>query len=248
MQELGNPPTLNLDVFDTSGPPHTADKAHPYLKHDLKEAKVVSVEVWIEALFALSPDSLVLWLREIRELGVFQDELIQQSLSEYSTALREEARFAPFVTCCNRIVEMARGKLTALADTDAADPIVFANCSKKPVQIIEQHGTRLGEVIKPDVVALRRSKALEIPRAQGVLRWVDILMAIELKYKDRIARMLHEERLRRGVEPNGKDDDLSPVSICSQMFSLATRILTYLIASSMQMTLRIRSMPQISIP
>ena len=192
------PPGIEMEFYDSDKISHTVETVHPYLKGDLKDAKAVSVTSWIHAISGRSPEQFDEWTRCIRDMRMFYDDIVQQSLIRFSIATSEKRRYHPLIDLCNRLVELARGRLPGLQEKYPVDDFCFASCWNKPVARIEEH-VGLGAIRKPDVVGVRRKHATELKKEGGAVRWVDLLLAMEVKYRNKLVKALNTERKRRGL-------------------------------------------------
>ncbi|KAJ3535782.1 hypothetical protein NM688_g6929 [Phlebia brevispora] len=195
----GTPPKMDPGGWST---PNTREQVHPYIREDLKNAKMVSIDCYSQAVFQLEEGVLATRADEISDLNWFNDHIVRTSLATYCAADKENLRYAPFAKLTNRIIELARGNVTDVEDTYPVDDFCFVEYDR-PVDRIEEHAG-LGAIRKPDALGLRRSVAQRLftkagkPRKKASVRWSDILLSLELK---EMSDQFDKQRTRRGLAP-----------------------------------------------
>ncbi|KAJ3526337.1 hypothetical protein NM688_g8273 [Phlebia brevispora] len=189
------PPDLATATVEAS-----VDGVHPFVKQDLEDAQTVPLDQWISAVLKGPPDRLKSWASRIGELKWFEDEIIQSNLKLYCTAVNEKARYLPFVTLANRIIELARGTIPGIRKTKSypIDTIQFLQNSTHDVLRIPEH-RGLGAKRKLDVLVTHGAAARNLQKTKKI-SWVDILQWWELKKAGaKLLEELSDERVSRGM-------------------------------------------------
>ncbi|KAJ3552550.1 hypothetical protein NM688_g4094 [Phlebia brevispora] len=186
---------------------HDRESIHPYVREDLKCAKVVGFYTWTESVLGLPSTKIVARAREIAKLRWFEDRIIQDALVDYCRGTTEKARYDPFVHLVNRVIELARGKLSGVGVYPVKD-FCIANNSDRVVQTIPEHGG-LGAKRRPDFLGLPLAKAAKLYTPKGSVHWSDILCWGELKQVTILTEPLDKERQARGL--SALDDSGFPV-------------------------------------
>ncbi|KAJ3554595.1 hypothetical protein NM688_g3026 [Phlebia brevispora] len=176
---------------------HTRSAVSPYIREDLKKAQAVPIDTWAQAVFNIPPGRLDQWTGQIKENGWYNDDIIQQFLTSYCTATCESERYTPIADLANRIVELARGNLTGLDEHYPIDDFTFSDNQAGIVEPIEEH-EGLGARRKPGVLSLRRESAKRLAES-GSVRWTDVLLVLELKYRADLLTSHNAGRNERGL-------------------------------------------------
>lgn len=191
----------------------TRDAIHPYVEQDLKDAQIISIARWTASVFGLPPGRLSEWAQQISKLKWFTDRIVQQSLIDYCKAKKEKERYQPFVSLANRIIDLGRGKLVGVDAKYPVNTFCFADNHNRVVDTIDDH-EGLGAHRKPDVLGLLRKCAKILAKDNGTVRWVDILLLLELKFKVNLLSLLNSVRCEYGLAPvdeTGKPEKVEKV-------------------------------------
>ncbi|KAJ3559899.1 hypothetical protein NM688_g53 [Phlebia brevispora] len=185
--------------------PDTQEHIHPYIREDLKNAKMISIYCYAKAVFNLEKDVLTSRADEIRDLNWFDDEIIRTSLAAYCASEEEVSRSALFAKLTNRVIELARGALSGVGNTYPVDDFCFVE-HNRAVDRIEEHEV-LGAVRRPNALGLRRAVAHQLftkvgkPKKKVTLRWTDILLTLEFKGFSTMSDRFDKQRKKRGLVP-----------------------------------------------
>lgn len=162
----------------------TVDTAHslqPYIREDLKSAQSVSFMLFVEAVFGVSPDTLMTWMKIIEEQRWFTDKVIKAKLGQFCRAKDEKKRYAPLSALVDRILALGRGALPGVPDEYPIDDI----CLRRDDPVYIQRSSKSRSLKKPDLLTLRQrweSFLLRINHRKPVgLMWPMVLTTWELK-------------------------------------------------------------------
>lgn len=180
---------------------HTKEEIHPYVRQDLSDSKVKTIDEWVDATLDVPPRRLERWAAQIGEQKWFEDPIIASSLKGYCEAPTEKRRYPHYIALCNRLLELAPGHLEGISEEDPypIPDVCFADHSAKEVSLIEQHGTK-GARRRPDILCTRRSVANTLSKAKGRATWSDILHWAELKFWQYLGEDLENEKESRASE------------------------------------------------
>ncbi|KAF7798384.1 hypothetical protein EIP86_009605 [Pleurotus ostreatoroseus] len=180
---------------------HSRESVHPYVREDLRRAKVAPFFAWTGAALRLPKSKIQARARKIAQLRWFHDEIIQTALVNYVSARTEADRYDPFVHLANRILELARGNLPGVGQNYPVDNFCFAQNAFKTVRPTPEHGA-LAARRRPDIFGLSLLDALNLYKAKGCVGWPNILMWGELKlWSKALIETLNEERIAHGLTP-----------------------------------------------
>lgn len=181
---------MDATSIEQSG--HTLDAIHPYVEQDLQDAVLVDLYPWVEAVFGVPRERVDKWTAQIGAQRWFHDDVIQTHLMEYCEAEKEPERYEPFCGLANRILDLARGNLVGIRDTESfpVDSLKFIQTSQCPVSKIPEH-TQLGATRSLDIT-LTDGKAARRFEETSEFDWVDVLHYVELKYVKKLTDALAE--------------------------------------------------------
>ncbi|KAJ3549207.1 hypothetical protein NM688_g5203 [Phlebia brevispora] len=87
------------------------DSVHVYIREDIRQAKHVTFNTFIEAVFHLPPARLAQWTSIIRHDKWLADNVIQTNLNLFCKTSLEHSRYDPLCNIINRIIQMAPDRL-----------------------------------------------------------------------------------------------------------------------------------------
>lgn len=191
-----------------------------YLEQDLKNTQTVDFNIFADAVFGLSPDTMKDWSLSIRAQNWLNDPTIEQGLKAFCATHVETNRYEPLAAVVNRIIELAREYLPDVPDTYPIDDICLRRNDPVFIQTIPEHGP-LGAQRKPDLVMIRGARAhllerqTEPKRPAPGIRWSDNIASWELKVKATMERQLEKvlKDRRKNLEDGvGTRTTLQPLS------------------------------------
>lgn len=188
---------------------HIRSNINPFVKQEVANYTVsIPFVDWMHGVTGIPPETLNSWTQIIRQEKWLDNTRISSALRSFCAAPSEAARYAPFTTMANEILELGR---TRLAETPAAYPVSdlgFFRNDPHYFQCYEKHGA-LGARRKPDVVCLRKKVSKNIQPGIGKkavgAEWPHLLLFAEFKFnktRDLIS-LLEKTRADRGLQRPG---------------------------------------------
>lgn len=197
---------------------HDRASIHAFLGQDINNAQKVDFDIFIDAVFGLSSETMKEWSLKIRELNWLEDPDVKTSLESFCSVTQETDRYQPLAILTNRIIELARGSLPGIPNTFPIDDIRLVRNDPICIQTIPEHGP-LGALRKPDLVMIRAIHANLLERPAGPravvpgIKWSHSMVSWELKgHKNLASRLaaLLEDRRSKCPASGGQAVPLAP--------------------------------------
>lgn len=100
---------------------HIRSNINPFVKQEVANYTVsIPFVDWMHGVTGITPETLNSWTQTIRQEKWLDNTRIATALRSFCAAPSEAARYAPFTTMANEILELGR---TRLAETPAAYPV-----------------------------------------------------------------------------------------------------------------------------